>query len=62
MRKSSLRSILAFLSLIGTPAAAQGPLHVDITQGVASPLPIAGQSAPGALSSESTAVMRGARL
>jgi len=41
MRKSSLRSILAFLSLIGTPAAAQGPLHVDITQGVASPLPVA---------------------
>jgi len=41
MKRSDLRSILACLSMMATPAAAQGPLHVDITQGVASPLPIA---------------------
>lgn len=41
MKRLDRRSILACLALIGTPAAAQGPLHVDITQGVASPLPIA---------------------
>lgn len=41
MMRSGLRLVLACLSLVGVPAAAQGPLHVDITQGEASPLPIA---------------------
>lgn len=40
MKKRDLRSILLGLSLMCGPAAAQGPLQVDITQGVASLLPI----------------------
>lgn len=41
MTASAIRQLLSLLLVTAGPAAAQGPLHVDITQGVASPLLIA---------------------
>ena len=41
MKRFDLRTILACLPLVAMPAGAQEPLHVDITEGVAAPLPIA---------------------
>ncbi len=41
MRKSLAPAVLLLCLMAGRPALAEGPLHVDITQGVASPLLIA---------------------
>lgn len=41
MRVPALHNVLAMLLVVASPATAQGPLHVDITQGIASPLLIA---------------------
>lgn len=41
MTASAIRTIMGLLLVAGGPAAAADPLHVDITQGIASPLLIA---------------------
>src|SRR5690606_13232059 len=61
MKKAFNRTVAALLLLTASPAVAQGPLHVDITEGIASPLliaipEVASGAIPGTAGGEDTGV------